>query len=210
MLGRAEWQRVTSTGSAQPANTSSAQRPEAGSQISIPSQTGANSAQATGEKVSDGAGSKQSNIKSRSKVSSASDLVVYEKGKVVFRMTPAQKSSQKNTGIGSNPDTATNQTENAVADVTAVSPEVANQYVIRRVEPQYPEGARRQNIQGPVTLSAVVDKDGSVRSVTVLSGNSELAAAALEAVRQWRFKPYQANGRATEFATRITVNFKLP
>jgi len=64
--------------------------------------------------------------------------------------------------------------------------------------------------QGPVTLSAVVDQDGSVRSVTVLSGDSALAPAALEAVRQWRFKPYRVNGRATEFATRITVNFRLP
>jgi TonB family protein len=211
MLGRAEWQRVTGAGGKQPANTSPSQRPEAAAaQVPIASQTGATSTQGTGEKGSDDAGSKQSNIKSRPKGSPASDLVVYENGKVVFRMTPAQKSSQKNTGSGSNPDATTNETEQGVGGVTAVSPEIANNYLIRRVEPQYPESARRQNIQGPVTLSAVVDEDGSVRSVTVLSGDSALAPAALEAVRQWRFKPYRVNGRAAEFTTRITVNFRLP
>jgi TonB family protein len=212
MLGRAEWQRVTGVGGKRPANTSPSRRPEAAAaaQIPVASQTGATSTQGTGEKGSDGAGSKQSNIKSRPKVSAASDLVVYEKGKVVFRMNPAPRSDQKSTGIVSRPGTTINETENSVADVTAVSPEVANDYLIRRVEPQYPEVARHQKIEGPVTLSAVVNEDGSVRSVTVLSGDSALTTAALDAVRQWRFKPYQINGRATEFATRITVNFRLP
>jgi TonB family protein len=210
MLGRAEWQTVTGRGGKQPASASPSQRPETDVKIPLASHTSATSIQGTGEKGSDGAGSKQSNSKSRPSISPANDLVVYEKGKVVFRMTPAQKSSQKSTGVGSNPHATTNETENAVADVTAVSPEVANDYLIRRVEPQYPEVARRQNIQGPVTLRAVVDEDGRVRTVTVLSGNSELAPAALEAVRQWRFKPYRVSGRATEFATQITVNFRLP
>ena len=211
MLGRAEWQRVTGVGGRQPANTSPSQRPEsAAAQVPIASQTGATSPQRTGEKGSDGAGSKQTNIKSRPKASPPSDLVVYENGKVVFRMTPAQKSGQKSTGSESNPDATPNATEKAVGDVTTVSPEIANNYLIRRVEPQYPESARRQNIQGPVTLTAVVDEDGSVRSVTVVSGDAALAPAALEAVQQWRFKPYRVNGRATEFATRITVNFRLP
>jgi periplasmic protein TonB len=125
-------------------------------------------------------------------------------------MNPAPKSDQKSTGIVSNSGTATNETENAFADVTAVSPEVANDYLLRRVEPQYPEVARRQNVQGPVTLSAVVGEDGEVRSVTVLSGDPALRKAALDAVQQWRFKPFRVNGRATEFATRITVNFRLP
>ena len=209
MLGRAEWQRVTGATGKQLANTSAAQRPEGGIQTPLASQPNAASTQGTAEKRSRGAGTDQSNIKSRSTVTAASDLVVYEKGKVVFRMTPAQKSDQKNTGNGSNPDGTSNETETA-ADVTSVSPEIANDYLIRRVEPQYPEIARRQNIQGPVMLSTVVGEDGSVRSVTVLSGDPALTTAALEAVRQWHFKPYRVNGRATEFATRITVNFKLP
>jgi len=210
MLGRAEWQRVTGTGGKQAANTSPAQPVDVAAPTPITSQANSTSTAGIGEKGSDGAGSNRSNSKSRPKVSPASDLVVYEKGKVVFRMTPAQKSSEKITGVGSNPDATTNKTENAAADMTAVSPEIANHYLVRRVEPQYPEIARRQNIQGPVMLSAVVSEDGSVRSVTVLSGDPALTTAALEAVRQWHFRPYRVNGRGTEFATRITVNFKLP
>jgi TonB family protein len=210
MLGRAEWQRVTGATEKQPANTSAARRPEVAVQAPTTSQPNVDSNHEAAEKRSRAAGAEQSNIKSRPKVSPASDLVVYENGKVVFRMNPARKSDQKSTGIVSNPGTATNETENAFADVTAVSPEVANDYLIRRVEPQYPEVARRQNIQGPVTLSAVVGEDGEVRSVTVLSGDSALRKAALDAVQQWRFKPFRLNGRATEFSTRITVNFRLP
>jgi TonB family protein len=209
MLGRAEWQRVAGTGRKQPANASPVQHPEPAAQTPIVPQTATPPPQGTDEKRSRGAGSDQSN-KSQPKVTAASDLVVYEKGKVVFRMTPAQRPNQKSSSVLSNPDVTTKETETAVADVTAVSPEIANDSLIRRVEPQYPEVARRRNIQGPVTLSALVDEDGSVRSVTVLSGDSALAPAALEAVRQWRFKPYRVNGRATEFATRITVNFRLP
>jgi TonB family protein len=210
MLGRAEWQRVTGATEKRPANTSSARRPDVAVQVPITSQPNADSNHEAAEKRSRAGGGDQSNIKSRPKVSSPSDLVVYEKGKVVFRMNPAPKSDQKSTGIVSNSGTATNETENAFADVRAVSPEVANDYLLRRVEPQYPEVARRQNIQGPVTLSAVVGEDGEVRSVTVLSGDPALRKAALDAVQQWRFKPFRVNGRATEFATRITVNFRLP
>ncbi len=209
MLGRAEWQSVAGTGRRQSANTSAAKRPDVAARTPTTSQSNAAPALATGER-SRGAASDRSNIKSRPMVTAASDLVVYEKGKVVFRMNPAQKSDQKITGIVSTSGSTSGETENAVADVRAISPQVANDYLIRRVEPQYPEVARRQNIQGPVTLNAVVGEDGSVRTVTVLSGDSALTTAALDAVRQWRFKPYRVNGRATEFATRITVNFRLP
>jgi TonB family protein len=209
MLGRAEWQTVTGAGGKQPANVSPAPRADVANPTPMTSQANAASTRGA-EKRRDGAGAEQSNIKSRPKVSPASDLVIYEKGKVVFRMTPAPKSNQKSSGIVSSPGAASDETENAAGDVTNVSAEVANDFLIRRVEPQYPEAARRQNIQGPVTLSAVVGEDGEVRSVTVLSGDSALTTAALDAVREWRFKPYRVNGRATEFSTRITVNFKLP
>jgi TonB family protein len=206
MLGRAEWQRVAGEARRQPANASSAQRPDGAPKTPITSQANAAPRQSTDEKRRDSAGSDQSNIKSRPKVSAASDLVVYERGKVVFRMTPAQKSS--GTGVVSNPKATGDETD--AGNMTTLSPEVASEYLIGRVEPQYPEDARRQHVQGTVTLTAVVGVDGTVRNLTVLSGDSALAPAALDAVRQWRFKPYQVNGHATEFATRITVNFVLP
>jgi protein TonB len=82
--------------------------------------------------------------------------------------------------------------------------------VLQRVEPEYPEAARQQHIQGQVVLEAYVGKDGAVQQLTVISGNSMLATAASDAVRQWRFKPFVQNGRAGEFQTRIKVHFVLP
>jgi len=78
------------------------------------------------------------------------------------------------------------------------------------VEPQYPEAARQQHIQGPVVLNVLVGASGLVREASVISGDPLLAQAATHAVRQWRFNPHQLNGKAVEFETRITVNFALP
>jgi TonB family protein len=91
-----------------------------------------------------------------------------------------------------------------------VSPEIARTRLLQRIEPQYPVEARLQYIQGPVVLKAVVGKDGNVQELQVISGDAMLAKAAGDAVRQWRFKPYQPNGQAVEFETQITVNFTLP
>jgi protein TonB len=121
-------------------------------------------------------------------------LVVYEKGKVIFQ-TP-QTSRPSLTGTTSEPVT--------------VPSKVADQYVMQRVEPEYPEPAREQQIQGPVVLEALVGKDGAVEKLSTISGDSQLAAAATDAVRQWRFKPFLRNGAPEEFQTQITVSFRLP
>jgi len=195
MLGRAEWQRVAGR-QKQPANSTSAQRPARASQKPINPQTAA-STQGTGEKRRDSARpepSKPSGTNAQPRVSAASDLVVYERGKVVFRMGPAQRPAQ--TSIRSVPDT--------------ISPEIAKDYLIQRVEPQYPEVARSQHIQGPVKLDVVVDEEGKVQNVKVVNGDSALAPAAVDAVQRWRFKPYLVNGRASQFTTQITVHFVLP
>jgi TonB family protein len=82
--------------------------------------------------------------------------------------------------------------------------------VVERVEPQYPEAARQQHLQGPVVLSALVGTDGAVRELKVVSGDPLLAKAATDAVRQWRFRPHRSNDGSVEFETQITVNFALP
>ena len=87
---------------------------------------------------------------------------------------------------------------------------VEKSYLVVRVEPEYPEAAKQQNIQGPVVLNALVGTDGSVRDLKVVSGNPELVKAATDAVRQWKFRPHLLKGQPTEFETRITVNFQLP
>jgi len=81
--------------------------------------------------------------------------------------------------------------------------------LIRRVEPAYPSLARSARIQGQVVLSAVIGKDGAIENLRVLSGHPMLVGAAVDAVRQWRYRPYILNGDAIEVETQITVNFHL-
>jgi TonB family protein len=81
--------------------------------------------------------------------------------------------------------------------------------VVRPAEPTYPLLAQQMKVQGSVVLQARIDKDGSVQSLQVVSGPDILANAALEAVRQWRFKPAYNAGRAVPAEARITVNFTI-
>lgn len=91
-----------------------------------------------------------------------------------------------------------------------VSQGVSQGLLIKRVAPMYPQQAKLSRIQGAVQLQAVIGKDGSITSVSALSGDPILARAALDAVRQWKYKPYDLDGQAIEIQTTITVNFKLP
>jgi periplasmic protein TonB len=59
-----------------------------------------------------------------------------------------------------------------------------------------------------VQIQALINKEGSVVNLKVLSGDPVLAHAALEAVRQWRYKPYYLDGQPVEIETQITINFK--
>jgi len=79
-----------------------------------------------------------------------------------------------------------------------------------RVTPTYPSQARLQRVEGPVTLDAVVGEDGNVHDVKVVSGNPILAIAAKQAVQQWRYDPFQLNGKPVAIHTKVTIQFKLP
>jgi protein TonB len=81
--------------------------------------------------------------------------------------------------------------------------------LLRRVQPDYPPLARSARIQGPVLLAAVISKDGAIQNLQVLSGHPLLVRAAVEAVRQWHYRPYILNNEPVEVETRITVNFSL-
>jgi periplasmic protein TonB len=81
--------------------------------------------------------------------------------------------------------------------------------LIRRIEPIYPPLARTARIQGPVVLAAIISKEGMIRQLQVLSGHPMLVRAAVDAVSQWRYRPYVLNGEVIEVETQITVNFKL-
>jgi len=122
-------------------------------------------------------------------------LVVYEKGKVIFE-TP--------------PQSARHSAKDSSRQPVTVPSKIADQYLLLRVEPEYPEAAREQHIQGPVVLEALVGEDGAVEKLSTISGDPQLATAATDAVQQWRFKPFLRNGSPEEFQTQITVSFRLP
>lgn len=90
-----------------------------------------------------------------------------------------------------------------------IAARVAEANLIHDVAPTYPPEAGRARIQGTVVLVAVIGKDGSVQDVQVESGLPLLAQAAIDAVKQWRYKPYLLNGEPVEVASRITINFAL-
>lgn len=81
--------------------------------------------------------------------------------------------------------------------------------LVRQVQPVYPNLAKLAGVQGKVILQAVISRSGEVQSLRAVSGNPLLVGAALEAVRQWRYRPYVLNGAAIEVETEISVNFTL-
>jgi protein TonB len=91
-----------------------------------------------------------------------------------------------------------------------ISQGVTQGLLIKRVPPSYPQAAKQMHIQGTVQLQANIGKDGSVTSVKALSGEAVLSHAAIDAVKQWKYKPYTLNNEPVEIQTQITVNFKLP
>lgn len=81
--------------------------------------------------------------------------------------------------------------------------------LILRVQPVYPPLARQARIQGPVELRAIISKAGTIENLVVVSGHPMLVRSAIEAVRQWRYRPYLLNNEPIEVETEVTVNFLL-
>jgi len=90
-----------------------------------------------------------------------------------------------------------------------VSQGVSAGLLVRKVQPNYPPLARQARIQGSVLLQEEISKDGSIENLRLISGHPMLAPAAIEAVKQWKYKPYFLNGEPVEVETQITVNFTL-
>jgi periplasmic protein TonB len=90
-----------------------------------------------------------------------------------------------------------------------VSAGVTSGLLIRKVNPVYPPLARQARISGTVILRAVISKDGSIENLSLVSGHPMLAPAAIDAVRQWKYKPYLLNGEPVEVDTEVQVNFTL-
>jgi TonB family protein len=120
-------------------------------------------------------------------------LLVTQDGKVIYRLPSGEEPSAPKSRAAPEESRDTSATR-----------------LIHRVEPRYPADASAQRIEGSVVLDIQIGEDGAVHDIAIVSGNSELAEAAVEAVRQWRYRPYSVNGRRVEMQTRITIRFKLP
>jgi len=90
-----------------------------------------------------------------------------------------------------------------------VSTGVATGLLIKKVQPNYPPLARQARIQGTVVLQAEISKEGTIQNLQLISGHPMLAPAAIEAVKQWRYKPYLLNGEPVAVDTQVQVNFTL-
>jgi len=96
-----------------------------------------------------------------------------------------------------------------VAKRVRISQGVTEGRLIRKIEPKYPQLALAARIQGEVHLNAVISKTGEVQNLVLISGHPLLVPSAIEAVKQWRYRPYLLNGEPVEVETTITVNFQL-
>jgi TonB family protein len=88
-----------------------------------------------------------------------------------------------------------------------VPADVMERLLIRKIDPAYPEAARRANLQGVVVLDAVVSADGTVINLHPVSGPDALVSSAMDAARWWRFRPYRARGEPATVETTLSVEF---
>lgn len=109
--------------------------------------------------------------------------------------------------VGNRVEAPPPQTPNPAVQRIRVDGNVQAANLIRKVEPIYPADA---HVQGTVSLKVTIDRDGNVQKIQLISGNPLLIQAAIDAVKQWQFKPTLLNGSAVEVSTQIDVDFKLP
>jgi TonB family protein len=117
-----------------------------------------------------------------------------------FPSKPAKRSSAEN-----KPESTPEDSEKRIrvgGNVTAAK-------IVRRVQPEYPDTARREHLQGTVRLHAIIAKDGTIRKLRVLTGYCSLSEAAMKAVRQWRYMPTLLEGNPVEVDTTIDVIYSL-
>jgi TonB family protein len=86
---------------------------------------------------------------------------------------------------------------------------VAATMITHQVQPKYPDEAKHNHVAGTIVLRTVVSLDGHVQQLQFLSGPPELMRSAMDAVRQWRYKPMKLNGKVVEFETTISVVYTL-
>jgi TonB family protein len=89
-----------------------------------------------------------------------------------------------------------------------VPADLVQQQLVHKVDPIYPQAALQRSIQGVVVLRTVIARDGTVLELRPVSGPEELAPAAVDAVKWWRFRPYRVNGEPVEVETELAIEFR--
>jgi TonB family protein len=138
-----------------------------------------------------------------SKPASTSEATTDAPAPSITAVAPADNAALPNLAGSQSTPTPVLQTVN-------VSQGVSEGLLVKRVQPVYPANALRLRREGAVQLMATISKDGGITTVKVLSGEPLLSHAAVEAVKQWKYKPYLLNGSPVEMQTQITVKFTLP
>jgi TonB family protein len=225
------WITQSTTANATPASGPVEQNP------AVVSQQANRSPEKTAEKTSGGTSNRPSDgVSGKAKqtaAATADELVVYEKGKVVFRMKPvpakanAARSGQaggqpvNSTSNSTSANDVTRQDTNAVVEASSttriatsqniwLSPQEAETRLLIHTDPHFPAEAIAARRAGNVVLEVQVAEDGSVSDIRTLSGDPILANAAIAAVRNWRYQPYREHNRPTQFQTDVTLSFSLP
>jgi TonB family protein len=143
---------------------------------------------------------------------SPKDLVIFENGQQIFPVKSPQSQHTNQVPASSSEE----QTEVEPKDLkdlnvqVSVSEDVAREHLLKRIEPDYPEYAREQRLQGTVILNVNVGKDGTVHSLSRVAGDSQLTLLAAKAVRQWKFAPLVRGGAPVSFDSQVTLDFVLP
>lgn len=170
--------------------------------------------------IKSAAATKSAATKTTPAAPASDELIVYEKGKVIFRMKPAPTKSDRAQHQPADRD-ATRPSSDAIIEASSttkiapfqsvwLSPAQAETLLLSRTEPQYPPEALAAHHAGNVVLEVQVAEDGSVSNIRTLSGDPALAAAATEAVRSWRYQPYRRLDHPAQFQTDVTLTFALP
>lgn len=146
-------------------------------------------------------------------------LVVKSGSEPAIHSAPAAADAPAPSVIGIGAPSSTGALSNIVGDegtakpvlqTMKISQGVAQGLIIKRVAPEYPKNALLMRIEGAVDLVATISKTGDIKDVKVVKGDPQLSHAALQAVKQWKYKPYLLNGEPVDIQTQITVNFDLP
>ena len=143
---------------------------------------------------------------------------------LVVKTGAAKSVTQVSTPIAPSLDVAANSSTATIANLmpgdaplpkpapgmTRISQGVSQGLLFKKVAPAYPPMALQLHREGVVELLATVSKEGRIANIKVLSGDSMLVRPAVDAVRQWQYRPYLLNGQPLEIETQISVSFKLP